>query len=402
MEIAKVPNNEKERLKALHSYNILYTDFEKQYDEIVKLASYICDTPIAVISLVDKDKQWYKAKVGIEARETSRDLSFCAHAINLDDTLIVNDALEDNRFFDNPLVTEEPNIRFYAGVQLRTKDGHVLGTLCAIDRKPRELSQEQLEALKVLSQQVITLLELRIANLELEKHADVLNEQNNIKSKLFRIISHDLRSPFHSILGLSEILSEDIKELSIDEIKNLSKNITETATDSFELVNNLLNWSVNESELKEREFQDIYFAQLFIKLISVLGGVITKKRIKIETDLNEESKIFADYNIIYSAFQNILTNAIKFTPKNGSIIITCNSKDDKTIISIKDSGIGLNEMEIEQLLSSNDKNSTSGTGGEKGTGLGFAIAKDFINLSNGKIYIESEKNKGTDVIVSFG
>ena len=401
MEIAKIPNNEEERLKVLHSYNILYTDFEKQYDEIVNLVSYICETPIAVISLVDSDKQWYKAKVGVEARETSRDIAFCAHAINLDDILIVNDTLNDNRFFDNPLVVQDPNIRFYAGAQLRTKSGHVLGALCAIDKKPRELNQNQLDALKVLSNQVITMLELRKSNEELEEHTKYLNSQNDTNKKLFRIISHDLRSPFHSILGLSEILYEDIDELSKLEIKNLSQNIKETATDSFELVNNLLNWSLQKSELLETEFTDIYFDQLFKKLISVLGGVISQKGITIETDMSEESHIFAEYNIIYSAFQNILTNAIKFTPRDGKISISCKNNENGAVIKIEDTGVGLNKLEIEQLLSNNGKDSTSGTSGEKGTGLGFTIAKDFILLSGGKIDIESENNEGTTVIVSF-
>lgn len=401
MEIGKIPKNEEERIRALHDYNILYTDFDKQYDEIVNLVSYICETPIAVISLVDTDKQWFKAKVGVEARETSRDIAFCAHAINLENTLIVNDTLKDKRFYDNPLVTQDPNIRFYAGAQLKTKNGHVLGALCAIDKKPRELNQKQLDALNILSNQVITMLELRKSNTELEKKAILLEEQNETNKKLFRIISHDLRSPFHSILGLSEILCEDIDELSNSEIKDLAQNIKETATDSFELVNNLLNWSLHKSELKEANFQEINFSLLFQKLISVLVGVTAKKGIKIATNLDESCRVFADYNIIYSAFQNIITNAIKFTPNNGKITISCKKINNSTVVKIEDTGIGLNQEDIDELLSENGKCSTGGTSGEKGTGLGFSIAKDFILLSGGKINIDSEKNKGTSVIVSF-
>lgn len=401
MEIGNIPKNEVERIQTLHDYKILDTDFEKQYDEIVNLVSYICDTPIAVISLVDTSRQWFKAKVGLESRETNRDIAFCAHAINLPDTLIVNDALKDERFYDNPLVTQDPNIRFYAGAQLKAKSGHVLGALCAIDKKPRELNQKQLDALKVLSNQVITMLELRKSNIELEKQAHLLNNKNETNKKLFRIISHDLRSPFHSILGLSEILCEDLNELSNTEIKALAQNIEETARDSFELVENLLNWSMHKSELKETNFQDISLSMLFQKLVSVLGGVTTKKGIRIVTNLDDNSHIFADYNIIYSAFQNIITNAIKFTPKDGTITISCINIDNSTIVKIEDTGIGLNQQDIDELLSENGKCSTGGTSGEKGTGLGFSIAKDFILSSGGKINIDSEKFKGTSVIVSF-
>ncbi len=402
MEIGNIPNNEEERIQTLHNYKILDTDFEKQYDEIVNLVSYICETPIAVISLVDTDRQWFKAKVGVEARETNRDIAFCAHAINLTDTLIVNDTLKDKRFYNNPLVTQDPNIRFYAGAQLKTKNGNVLGALCAIDKIPRELNQKQLDALKVLSNQVITMLELRRSNLELEKQAILLNGKNETNKKLFRVISHDLRSPFHSILGLSEILCEDIDELSNIEIKDLAENIKETASDSFELVNNLLNWSLHKSELKEANFQDISLSMLFKKLVSVLVGVTTKKGIRIAINLDENSRITADYNIIYSAFQNIITNAIKFTPKDGTITISCKNLGNKKIVKIEDTGIGLNQQDIDELLSENGKCSTGGTSGEKGTGIGFSIAKDFILLSGGKINITSEKFNGTSVIVSFG
>jgi len=401
MEIAQLPKNEKERIKSLHSYKILDSEIEKEYDEIVNLASYICKTPIAVISLVDSQRQWFKSKVGLDANETPRDIAFCSHAINLDDVLVVNDTFEDNRFFDNPLVIENPNIRFYAGAQLKTSDGFVLGALCAIDRKPRELSEEQVNALKILSNQVIAQMELRKSYSELKKYNSQLDDQNKNKNKLLRIISHDLRSPFISILGLTEILKEDIEELTNNEIIDLSESIYETATDSFDLVNNLLDWSIEQSELRVREKIDINIPELITKLLSVLGGVISKKGINISTELDICS-VHTDYNIVYSAIQNILTNAIKFTPRNGTITISSTSSELGTKIVIKDTGVGLTSAEIEALLSNSGKSASTGTNGEKGTGLGFAIAKDFINMSGGQISIESEIKVGTKITITFG
>ena len=165
---APLPEDEAARLGALHQYEILDTDSEQAFDDITRLAAYICGTPTALISLIDHSRQWFKSRVGLDVTETCRDVSFCAHAIlQANDVLIVPDTLLDERFATNPLVNSDPYIRFYAGVPLVTPEQYVLGTLCAIDRIPRQLSPEQVEALQALGRQAIAQLELRrnLANL---------------------------------------------------------------------------------------------------------------------------------------------------------------------------------------------------------------------------------------------
>jgi GAF domain-containing protein len=159
MILAK-PVNEERRLATLRGYEILDTEPEAAFDDLTLLASYVCQTPVALISLIDADRQWFKSKVGVSVTETSRDIAFCASAILQPDVFIVPDASRDERFAENPLVLSEPKIRFYAGATLIT-DGQALGTLCVVDRVPRELSPEQLEALRALSRQVMAQLELR-------------------------------------------------------------------------------------------------------------------------------------------------------------------------------------------------------------------------------------------------
>ena len=167
MKNALIPEFEQERLKALSEYRILGTRPEQSYDDITHMASLVCETPIALLSLVDSDRQWFKSKVGIEAEETPRDWSFCAHAIHTDQPLIVTDALRDDRFIDNPLVCGDPKIRFYAGFPLNNDAEHRIGTLCVIDRKPSQLSSNQLQIMEALSRQVVAFLELRKRSINL-------------------------------------------------------------------------------------------------------------------------------------------------------------------------------------------------------------------------------------------
>jgi two-component system, NtrC family, sensor kinase len=161
--------DENARLDALHRLSILDTLPEQIYDDVTALASLICATPISMVSLVDADRQWFKSKVGVEAQETPRSSSFCAHTIGTARTLVVADAQKDPRFMDNPLVVGDPRIRFYAGAPIVEAGGHVMGTVCVIDTAPRQISPIQIAALEALARHTMALIEMRRTIEELRK-----------------------------------------------------------------------------------------------------------------------------------------------------------------------------------------------------------------------------------------
>jgi anti-sigma regulatory factor (Ser/Thr protein kinase) len=194
--------DEPARLAALKRYRILDTEPERAFDDLTLLASHICGTPIALISLIDADRQWFKSRVGTTVSETSRSVAFCAHAINQHDLYIVPDALGDDLFRSNPFVTGEPHIRFYAGAPLVTPDGHALGTLCVMDRVPRTLTAEQVEALDALRRQTQAQLELRSNILELRQ---ALGERDRAEAEREKLIT-ELRTALEHVQKLGELL----------------------------------------------------------------------------------------------------------------------------------------------------------------------------------------------------
>ena len=183
-----VPLDEEERLRALERYKVLDTPPEEAFDKITRLAALSMEVPIALVSLVDRDRQWFKSRCGLDAPQTPRDVAFCAHAICDDRPLVVEDATVDPRFADNPLVTDEPGIRFYAGAPLRSRDGHNLGTLCVIDSKPRAISEAQLKLLVQLAAMVVDEFEVRLAG---QRAVQELSDQEDRARELLRLATTD-------------------------------------------------------------------------------------------------------------------------------------------------------------------------------------------------------------------
>ncbi len=223
-------HKEEERLQAVQRYLDFNLDRQKDLQEIVMLASVICKSPIALITLMDYDIQLIKAKVGVEAEQMPRSTSFCTHAIEEEEVMVVKDARMDTRFANAPVVVNEPNIRFYASANLKSYDGFNVGTLCVYDTKPNDLDKEQLECLSALANQVSHIMEL-------DRSLKLLKNQNSSLREIARIQSHEIRQPVSSILGLMALIKEEgdlnnpeyleMLEKSVDQLDDRIKTIIE-------------------------------------------------------------------------------------------------------------------------------------------------------------------------------
>jgi diguanylate cyclase (GGDEF)-like protein len=301
--VAPIPANEPQRLAALAKYQILDTIEEQAYDDIIYIASQICGVPMAMVSFIDKDRQWLKAKIGCEFTETPRSQAFCAHAIlDPENLLLVPDAQQDQRFADNPLVTDGPHIRFYAGAPLVAPGGLALGTLCVIDKKPRELSSNQRSSLAALSRQVVAQLELRRALEELATNIqERISYEERLESYQRRLeginASLSLDSQTDKLTGLSnrrhfdEILGEEFERalrrerplstimVDVDNFKSFNDSFGHSAGDeTLKLVAKLLDESKRPADYVAR-----YGGEEFIVLLpntTEEGALILAERLR--------------------------------------------------------------------------------------------------------------------------
>lgn len=392
MKSADKPINENERLKALFEYEVLDTDSEKAFDELTELASEICETPISLISLVDPNRQWFKSKVGIDAESTDRDIAFCSHAILQDDLFEVQNALKDERFFDNPLVTSEPNIRFYAGTPLVSASGHKIGTLCVISDKPKKLTSSQKKGLTILGKQVITQLELRMKNKKL-----VI--ANKYKTEFLSNVSHEIRTPLNAIIGLSGLVLEtqELKDKFLEQYEFIQQ-IDFSGKRLLSIINSILDLNKIEAGKMELEPKECNLSQFITNIFTSLSAKAKEKNINYNKVENSDmpQTVIVDESKLGQVLTNILGNALKFTPSNRSIEL--NIAVDKNILKIAvfDEGVGIDTKEQIKLF---DKYAQVGKSknGEEGTGLGLSITKGLIDVMGGSINLESQSGKGTTV-----
>lgn len=237
--------------------------------------------------------------------------------------------------------------------------------------------------------------ELANVNLQLKASEDELKKINDEKDKFFSIIAHDLKSPFNALLNLSEFLVEDLSELSMEEIRSFSKEINKSAHSVFNLLLNLLQWAQIKTGRFSKTQEKLEMADLTGKTIVLLENLASKKSIKISNNVDSSHSMLGDKIMISSVMQNLISNAIKFTKRNGSIIVSSEAENGRIVINIKDDGVGISKENLQKLFKLDEHLTTIGTANEAGTGLGLILCRELLEKNNGKIWAESIEGLGT-------
>lgn len=398
MIAASIPANEPERLAALQRYAILDTAPEEAFDEVTQLAAIVCATPVALVSLVDSTRQWFKARVGLDARETSREVSFCAHAIHHDRLFVVYDALADPRFADNPLVSGEPCIRFYAGAPLLTPDGLILGTLCVIDRRPRALTAEQQTALRSLARQVVTQLELRrqvvLAEEASRRNVSMRHEVERMKSDFVSTVSHELRTPLTSIRGSLSLLAAGVLGDLNGEARQMVTVAERNTVRLIALINDILDFEKLESGKVEMVLQPVSVFRVVERAVETVTEFAEQEGVRVSVHC-DDATVSADESRLTQVMVNLLSNAIKYSDRGSIVTIRTRDAAEGVEVRVEDRGQGIAPAAQPNLFDCFHQLDSSDARSKPGTGLGLAICKAIIDQHGGAIGVESREGEGS-------
>ncbi len=390
MQHPNIPENDKERLEALHMYDLLNQVQNAEFDEIVEFAAFICNTPISLISIVESDQQRFLGNHGLPVDSTERSVSFCAHAINdIHQPLMVEDATKDVRFSKNPLVTGDPNIVFYAGFPLYTSDDFPIGTLCVIDRKPKILTERQKKALQLLSKQVMRLFELRKSVKEAAVREKVLEQAVKGLEESTAIVTHDLKTSLRNIEISSELLvKKNAKNLDAPSQEYLSI-ITKETSDSIRFINDILKYSKSTYVFNiNKELVDIN--KLLVDIFDKLK-IPSHFKVVLEPNL---PVIYTSHSIIQHIFENLIQNSIKYMDKQqAQLEINYSIKENYHTFKVKDNGCGIPKSRQQAIFNIFDRAQREEE--TNSFGVGLATVHRLITLLDGTIHVASEVKKGT-------
>ncbi|NMO54519.1 GAF domain-containing sensor histidine kinase [Actinoplanes sp. TBRC 11911] len=392
---APLPVDEPARLAALHDTQVLDTPPEEDFDDIALLASEICGTPMGLVSLVAEDRQWFKARVGLDIAQTSRDLSFCAYAIHGHDLLEVPDASRDARFADNPVVTaENGGIRFYAGAPVVLDGTHSVGTVCVVDHVPRELSGAQRRSLRSLARHAAVQLELRRYARHAGEIADRLRQLDRMKDSFLANVSHELRTPLSTIRGYLEILLEG--EFDGDTSRRFLSVMDRNSERLLRLIEELLQVARQNDDVVRLDLGELDLADLTHQVIAACRPLAEHKKVALWDRTARPAPARGDAKRLAQALNHLVVNAIKFTQPGGEITVDSDTGPEAELI-ISDTGVGIDSDDLPHVFDRFYRCAAADVMAVPGPGLGLSIVKSIIEAHHGSIHVSSEPDVGTTV-----
>jgi len=387
-----IPFNESERLQELNTFKFRDTPLEVEFNNLSKLAAYLCNCEVALINFIDKETQWSKSTYGIDLQSMKRCDSVCQYTIMDNCFYEVEDLTEDDRFKNKFYVEDKPYLKFYGGFPLITSNGNNIGALCVLDSKPGKLTSKQIESLQTIATSIVT-------RLETEKQNHLLKKSNEANSQLLRVIGHDLRNPISGITGIVDIVIREESSLKpefmymLQLVKNASESMQSYTNDILES-----GIALGNSEIIENV--EISINTVISNLLEMYQPFAENKSIKLIADFpNKDFVIFSNKTQLSQLFGNLISNDLKFTQSNGKITCSLSQVEHNVKVTIQDNGIGMDESMQKNIFSNPHLSRRLGTEGEKSTGLGLSLIKQLVDILNGNISVSSEPLKGTTFTV---
>jgi len=390
MKVASLPENESARLSALASYQLMDSEQEQEYDDLAMLAAEICQTPVALITLIGEQRQWFKSRYGTELTENHRDYTFCSHAI-IDDQeiMIVSDATEDSRFFDNPMVTQH-KVVFYAGVPLVNPDGYALGSICVIGNEKKQLNDSQIRALKILGRQALQLIELRKKVYEYEEVNKALEESNGLVRKFAERVAHDIKNPLGNIMLTAQALRSKAEKAGHDGYYRFIDISLNSAKKLVDYVNELLRDTKTSTGVGE-EKEVFSLTRLLEEVISMLT---VPENCKLQLPLDAE--ICSSRIALEQILLNLLSNAIRYNDKiHPEIKIQFEQTAEGYTFVVGDNGIGMSEEVLNSIFEHGYCSGIFDRFSNIGNGIGLGTVKSQVERLRGRIEVESTMGVGS-------
>jgi len=392
MSKVPIPADEAERLQALASYELMGTLPETDFDEIARIASEICQMPIALVTLVGEKHQWFKGHHGTDIKQTPREIAFCSYTImEPDKPHVVPDTRLDDRFMGNPLLESPLNVYFYAGVPLVNPEGYPLGTLCIIDQKPNQLNERQLSTLQALANTVAQMFELRRKMKHLEMAKKKLEDTNREVAEMSYVLSHDLKSPLNSIVSLLEVLRDENGSQMDESGQELLEMLHESASNLSSITKGTIQYFNTTRSLAQTQ-ERVNMHELMMQLLSLIRPPAWA-HIHYPPDMPDitTSRVALQHILV-----NLLSNAIKYCDKDiCHVHIAFSEKPDSYQFSVTDNGPGIEPSHQAKVFRMFQTLGRADRHGQQGTGLGLAIAKRMVEKMGGNIGISLPQEGGT-------